>query len=222
MRLKIGIIFIFLCQIAQSQQSEMTVNQNHYDSEFNANSELESEFDNNEKSNAEFRLIAKSNDDGKISVYIQNNTSDTISLSHQDYSIYILQEAMDKNGLWKPIEYWESSDCGNSFGEIKIEPNEIIQTKSTKYSGNYKTKIRFKLSANDKVFYSNSLNGTINPNKLIIPNDFSFLWPLAIIENIGKKTPIELQKKIVFLEPNGMEEFNEFLEKSMSEMTKKN
>lgn len=207
---------MFLYQIAQAQKSEMTVNQNHYDSEFIANSELKNEFKNNEKSSAKFRLIAKSNDDRKISVYIQNNTSDAISLSHQDYSIYILQEAMDKNGLWKPIEYWESSNCGNSFGEIKIEPNEIIQTKSTKYSGNYKTKIRFKLSANNKVYYSNSLNGTINPNKLISPNDFNFLWPLAIMENIGKKIPIELQKKVAFLEPNGMEEFNEFLKKSMS------
>ncbi|WP_146190703.1 hypothetical protein [Polaribacter aquimarinus] len=215
MRFKIGIIFIFLCQIAQAQQSEMTVNQNRYNSEFNANSELKSEFENSEKSNDEFRLIAKSNDNGKIWVYIQNTTSDTISLSHQDYSIYILQEAMDKNGLWKPIEYWESSDCGNSFGEIKIEPNEIIQTESAKYSGDFKTKIRFKLSENNKVYYSNAIEGNINPNKMILPNDFSFTWPLAIMENSGKKTPMELQKKVVFLEPNGMEEFNEFFENSM-------
>ncbi len=216
MKFKIGIFIILLCQIVKAQQSEMSVNQNRYDSEFNADSELKIEFENNEKSNAEFRLIAKSNDDGKISVYIQNNTSDTISLSHQDYSIYILQEAMDKNGLWKPIEYWESSDCGNSFGQIKIGPNEIVGTKSTKYKGSFKTKIRFKLSENDKVYYSNSLHSSINPNMLILPNDFSFTWPLAIMRNMDIKTPMELQKKVVFLEPNGMKEFNEFFTKSRS------
>jgi len=215
-KFKIGILIILLCQIVKAQQSEMSVNQNQYNSDFVADSGIQEKFKTELKSEKEFRLIASPSDDGKISIYIQNNTTDKIELNHQDYKIYILQEAMNENGLWKPIEYWESSDCGNSFGDIKIEPNGIIETKSIKYSGIFKTKIRFKLNANNKVYYSNSLNGTINPNKLIIPNDFSFLWPLAIMENIGKKTPIELQKKVVFLEPNGMEEFNEFLEKSMS------
>ncbi|WBL23865.1 hypothetical protein [Zunongwangia sp. HRR-M8] len=216
MKLKIGILIILLCQIAKAQQSEMSVNQNQYNSDFVANSELKEQFDTKIKSKKEFELIALPNTDGKISVFIKNNSSDTISISHQDFKIYILQEAMDENGIWKPIEYWESSDCGNSFGKIKIEPNGIIETKSTKYNGNFKTKIRFKLSENNKVYYSNSIIGNINPNKLILPTDFSFTWPLAIMENLGNKTPMELQKKVVFLEPNGMEAFNEFFEKSMS------
>ena len=216
MKLKIGILIILLCQIAKAQQSEMSVNQNQYNSDFVANSELKEQFDTKIKSQKEFELIALPSTDGKISVFIKNNSSDTISISHQDFKIYILQEAMDENGIWKPIEYWESSDCGNSFGKIKIEPNGIIETKSTKYNGNFKTKIRFKLSENNKVYYSNSIIGNINPNKLILPTDFSFTWPLAIIENLGNKTPMELQKKVVFLEPNGMKEFNEFFEKSMS------
>tara|TARA_R110002051_G_C8588249_1_gene478383 strand:- start:174 stop:833 length:660 start_codon:yes stop_codon:yes gene_type:complete len=215
-KLKIGILIILLCQIAKAQQSEMSVNQNQYNSDFVANSELKEQFDTKIKSQKEFELIALPSTDGKISVFIKNNSSDTISISHQDFKIYILQEAMDENGIWKPIEYWESSDCGNSFGKIKIEPNGIIETKSTKYNGNFKTKIRFKLSENNKVYYSNSIIGNINPNKLILPTDFSFTWPLAIIENLGNKTPMELQKKVVFLEPNGMKEFNEFFEKSMS------
>lgn len=194
----------------------MSVNQNHYNSDFTADFELNKEFETKIKSEEEFKLIASPNIDGKISVYIQNNTSNTVSISHQDYKIYILQEAIDKNGVWKPIEYWESSDCGNSFGEIKIEPNGIIETKSTEYNGNFKTKIRFKLSENNKVYYSNPIMGNINPNKLIMPTDFGFTWPLAIIKNTGKKTPMELQKKVVFLEPNGIEEFNQFFENTLS------
>jgi len=191
----------------------MSVNQNSYNSEFIANSEFKKQFQTDLKSKVKFKLIASLNPDGKISVYIQNNTSDTISISHQDYKIFILQEAMNENGVWKPIEYWESSDCGNSYGQIKVKPNGIIETKSTKYSGNVKTKIRFKLSADNKAFYSNSLNGTINPDKLILPKDLSFIWSLAIMKN---KTPIELQKKVVFLEPNGTQEFNDFFTKSRS------
>jgi len=207
---------LFLCQITIAQKSEMTVNQNQYNSDFKASNKLIEKFRVSEKTTDEFKLIAELNIE-KISVFIQNNSTNSVSISHQDNSIYILQEAKDENGIWKPIEYWESSDCGNSFGGIEIKPNEVIETKSNKYQGNFKTEIRIKLSANDKVFYSNSLNGTINPNKLIMPDDFSFLWPLAII---GKETPIELQKKVVFLEPNGTEEFNEFFTKSRNEKKK--
>ncbi|WP_160114351.1 hypothetical protein [Aquimarina sp. AU119] len=215
MKIKIGILLTLLCNLLNAQQSEMSVNQNNYNSDFTANAELAKQCESKLKSDEEFKLIASPNADGKISVYIQNNTSDTISISHQDYKIHILQEAMDKEGIWKPIEYWESSDCGNSFGEIKIEPNGVIETKSTKYNGDFKTKIRFKLSENNKVYYSNVIEGNINLNKFIMPTDFSFTWPLEIISNLGKKTPIGLQKKVVFLEPNGMEEFNQFLENSL-------
>ncbi|MBW1296336.1 hypothetical protein [Aquimarina litoralis] len=214
MKIKIGILLTLLCHLLNAQRSEMSVNQNNYNSDFTANAELTKQFESKLKREKEFNLIAAPNADGKISVYIQNNTSDTISISHQDYKIHILQEAMDKEGIWKPIEYWESSDCGVSFGKIKIEPNGVIETKSTKYNGDFKTKIRFKLSENNKVYYSNAIEGNINLNKFIIPNDFSFTWPLEIISNLGKKTPMELQKKVVFLEPNGMEEFNQFLENS--------
>lgn len=217
MKFKIVILFILLCQFINAQQSEMSVNQNYYNPDFIADSELNKQFEAKLKSEEEFKLIASPNVNGGISVYIQNNTSDTISISHQDFKVYILQEALDKNGVWKPIEYWESSDCGNSFGKIKIDPNGIIETKSIKYSGNFETKIRFKLSDNNKVYYSNAIEGNINPNKLIMPTDFSFTWPLAILDNMGTKAPMELQKKVVFLEPNGMEEFNQFIEGTLGE-----
>ncbi|MGY3795166.1 hypothetical protein [Aquimarina sp. 433] len=215
LKIKIGILLTLLCNLLNAQQSEMSVNQNNYNSDFTTNAELDKQFESKLKSDEEFKLIASPNADGKISVYIQNNTSDTISISHQDYKIHILQEAVDKEGIWKPIEYWESSECGNSFGEIKIEPNGVIETKSTKYNGDFKTKIRFKLSENNKVYYSNVIEGNINLNKFIMPTDFSFTWPLEIISNLGKKTPMGLQKKVVFLKPNGMEEFNKFLENSL-------
>ena len=192
----------------------MSVNYNQYNVDFIADSELIKQFENDIKSEKKFKLIAMPSADGKISVFIQNNTSDSISISNQDYRIHILQEAMDKNGKWKPIEYWESSDCGNSYGEIYIEPNGIIETKSTKYNGKFNTKIRFKLSENNQVYYSNAIEGNINLNQLIMPADFSFTWPLAIMRNTGRKTPIELQKKVVFLEPNGIKEFNKFFRNS--------
>ncbi len=190
----------------------MGSNQNRYNPQFTTNYELNKEFETKIKSENKFKLIVSSDVNREISVYIQNNTTDTISISHQDYKIYILQEAMDKDGIWKPIEYWKNSDCGNSFGEIKIESYGIIETKSREYNGYFKTKIRFKLSEGNKVYYSNAIEGNIDLDKLITPTDFSFTWPLAFIANRGIKVPMKLQRKVVFLEPNGLKEFNQFIE----------
>ena len=124
MKLKVIILTLFLHQIIQAQKSEMISNKNHHNSEFEANEKLKIEFDNVNKTNSEFKVIAKLKNESKISVFIQNISSDSISVLLQDSGFYIIQEAKIKNGKWKPIEYWQYSDCGNSFSSIKIGPKK--------------------------------------------------------------------------------------------------
>jgi hypothetical protein len=217
-KLKIGILILFLCQIAQAQQSEMTVNQNYYNSEFTVNSEIKEKFHNTEKSKLEFKLISEFDNNEKISVFIKNNSTDSISLLLQDNSFYLLQEAKNENGFWQPIEFWEGSNCGNSFGQVRIAPNGIIETKSTKYQGNFKTQIRFKFSFDDKLYYSNELEGNIIKEQFVIPDYLNSIWPINLMKD---EISYELKKKVIFLEPNGFTEFYNLFEQSRN-IKKKN
>jgi hypothetical protein len=56
MKFKIGILILLLSQIVQAQQSEMSVNQNQYNSDFIASSELQEQF----------RIIEKKNSQQKV------------------------------------------------------------------------------------------------------------------------------------------------------------
>lgn len=49
--------------------------------------------------------------------------------------------------------------------KINIKPEEIIGLSSKKYQGNFKTKVRFKLLIDKKVYYSNSITASINKSK---------------------------------------------------------
>src|SRR5690606_25952649 len=92
-------------------------------------------------------------------VFITNNSKDTIFLDYQDLNAFIIQEAMDENGNWKPIEYWQYSWCGNSYDATGLLPNQFIVIKINKYSGNFETLLRVKLLNAKKVYYSNTFKG---------------------------------------------------------------
>src|SRR5690606_3360227 len=64
-----------------------------------------------------------------MAVFITNNSKDTIFLDYQDLNAFIIQEAMDENGNWKPIEYWQYSWCGNSYDATGLLPNQFIVIK---------------------------------------------------------------------------------------------
>jgi hypothetical protein len=46
----------------------------------------------------------------------------------------------------------------------------------------------------------------------------SSIWPLRIIQNMGKTMPKGLQNKVLFLHPNGMQEFHDYFEKLITEI----
>lgn len=95
-------------------------------------------------------------------VFIINPSSEKVRVEGQDGRLMLIQEALDKSGKWKPIEYWEYSGCGNSYGGIALKPNYFILTKIVKYSGNFKTKIRLKFLNDSIVYYSKPFTASIN------------------------------------------------------------
>lgn len=104
--------------------------------------------------------------DSLFSIYVKNNGQKDVLLIPQDNKLTLIQEALNQDKKWKPIEFWVNSDCGMSYlKKINIKSEEIILLSSKKYAGNFKTKIRFKLLINKKVYYSNSITTSINKSK---------------------------------------------------------
>jgi hypothetical protein len=97
--------------------------------------------------------------------YIVNGTKKTLSFQLQDGSLFMIQEAQNKEGKWIPIEHWEYSWCGNSYDSwLKLNKKHYAAFPVRRYSGSYKTKIRLKMIDNKKIYYSNSFDGEIDPS----------------------------------------------------------
>ncbi len=95
-----------------------------------------------------------------------NNTSSKIDIDLQDGSLMMIQEALNENGKWEPIEYWVYSGCGNSyFHSLELNPGEYTIIPIPVYKGEFKTKIRLKYVRNDIVYYSKAFEGSISPNQ---------------------------------------------------------
>jgi len=101
-----------------------------------------------------------------FSCYLINTTDSTFNASRQDMSLIMIQEALDKDGNWQPIEYWVYSGCGNSyFYPLELIPNTCVLVPIIKYTGDYETKIRLKFKYDKKVIYSTSFNGSIQKSQ---------------------------------------------------------
>ena len=218
----IGVFILLLTFDLNAQTSEMETNENRIERDFVSTSELKEKIKGQSKTENEINLILEKNNDSLYSIYVFNKTTDSIKISSQDWHLFLIQEAKNQNGEWKPIEYWKYSWCRNSYLSDKLEPNGILKTESKVYKGKFETQIRFKLLNDNKVYYSNSTTGFVNLTQFAIPNDLTEYRTYKRIETRGSS---ELLKKIIFLEPNGMKEFMEkeeaYLEK-MAELRKKN
>ncbi|MCG8574193.1 MAG: hypothetical protein MI810_04855 [Flavobacteriales bacterium] len=96
--------------------------------------------------------------------YLVNTTDKTLNAKRQDGSLIMIQEAMDEEGEWQPIEYWVYSGCGNSyFSPLALEPEKCIMVPIKKYTGSFKTKIRLKCNTGKNgLFYSQSFSASID------------------------------------------------------------
>lgn len=105
----------------------------------------------------------KGNPQGYFAGYLVNTTSSTFRAERQDGSLIMIQEALDKDKKWKPIEYWVYSGCGNSyFYPLKLDSGKCVLVPIKKYAGNFKTKIRLKFKYSKAVMYSTPFEGAID------------------------------------------------------------
>ncbi|GGK40376.1 MULTISPECIES: hypothetical protein [Flavobacteriaceae] len=104
-------------------------------------------------------------------ILIFNQSRLTIPINLKEGWVMMIQEAKDKEGEWKPIEYYEPFViCGNSFWSDILLPNHYAISKIYKYGGQFKTISRVKLLTNDKIYYSNEFNSFINEEQFSLPD----------------------------------------------------
>lgn len=85
-----------------------------------------------------------------------------IPFTIEDRRIVAIQEALDRDGNWIPIEYFEHSSCGVSYMKRCLEPNRAYSFRIAKYEGEFETKLRLKVLFGEEVIYSNEFRGSIN------------------------------------------------------------
>lgn len=89
-------------------------------------------------------------------VYVINISKDTFNIG-EGYQLPIIMEAINKNGVWKPIEMRYFHSCGTGLNEIILPPNEMVVTSAPKFKGDFKTKLRLRYNS----ILSNEFYGTI-------------------------------------------------------------
>lgn len=99
-----------------------------------------------------------------MAIWLQNTSTDTILFPQQDGSLIGLIEAKNKEGSWKPVQYWWFSWCGNSYWDIVLPPKNSFQIGLNNRLGEIQTIMRLKIHGHDTIYYSNEFNGWISEN----------------------------------------------------------
>jgi len=95
--------------------------------------------------------------------YLVNMTDSSVYIKTQDGSLLIIQEALDENNNWQPIEYWIPSGCGNSyFNPLSLEAGKCVLVPIKKYTGNYKTQFRLKFNIGKSIIYSDTFEASLD------------------------------------------------------------
>lgn len=85
--------------------------------------------------------------------------------------MFAIQEALDDNGDWRPIEGRGFDFCGNGYWGLKIHSNEFMTILFPKYAGDFKTKIRVRIKNHDIIYVSRPFEGTINKKQFYFGKD---------------------------------------------------
>lgn len=97
-----------------------------------------------------------------------NRTAKEAAFGASDSRLAIICEARDQIGAWKPIEFLQSSFCGNSFHHVYLPVGHYWEFQAPAYFGSMKTKLRYHLHDKQHI-YSNEFDGSINPARFKEP-----------------------------------------------------
>ncbi len=105
-----------------------------------------------------------------IPLLLINKTAKTAEFTAEDSRLSIVQEALDKNGRWRPIEYLRPSWCGNSFHRVFLPASQYWVFTVPRYYGPFETKLRARFQLSEKEFlYSNEYDGGISTSQFKAP-----------------------------------------------------
>ena len=104
-----------------------------------------------------------------LEIGLVNNGKEKLVLPASDSRIQLFQEALDSDGQWKPVEFFPSSWCGNSYHDVFLEPGHYFSFVVPKYSGPVKTKLRFRLKEGSGAgeLVSGEYDGGIHAEQLV-------------------------------------------------------
>ena len=105
-------------------------------------------------------------------VYLINYGPHTKLLEMKDRRIYGIQEALDSNGQWRPIEGLRMPFCIMDYKKYLIPKNMFATVLFKKYSGSYKTKIRIRIRNGEHIFVSEPFEGYINEKQFYFNKDY--------------------------------------------------
>jgi hypothetical protein len=97
---------------------------------------------------------------------VVNRTGAVAPFAACDSCLYLVREAVDADGRWRPIELPPEPICGNSFHRVFLEPDQYWQFPARLYSGPIKTRMRFRLERGGEQMrgnpiYSNEFEGQV-------------------------------------------------------------
>lgn len=111
------LIFLFIVTSislrAQNLQTNLFLNGNQIEESFKLNSRIEKLFTQNSKDS--ILVVTEIKNDSLFSIYVKNNGQKDVLLIPQDNKLTLIQEALNQDKKWKPIEFWVNSDCGMSY-----------------------------------------------------------------------------------------------------------
>lgn len=123
-------------------------------------------------------------------VYLVNQTPSTRYLLGKDSYVFAIQEALDREGIWRPIERRALDFCGNGRWIEPIKENEFFVFLVPKYHGDFETKMRVRLKIGNSLYVSQPFDGRINMAQIEMPN--TFFSEYAESYEIDKATAIEM------------------------------
>jgi hypothetical protein len=101
-------------------------------------------------------------------LWLVNGTQEKQGFRASDGRLPIVQEARDREGKWRPIEYLPSSFCGNSYHTVFLQPGERWVFAAPRYQGPFPTRLRFRLDRgrDQPPLYSAEFEGSIHESQL--------------------------------------------------------
>jgi hypothetical protein len=93
-----------------------------------------------------------------------NATDRVVAFDAADSHPFVIQEALDENGAWRPLEAFPPIWCGNSYHRVLLGPGESWEFPTPRYAGDFATKLRFRLSdaEGNLLLLSNEFEGSIH------------------------------------------------------------